>query len=77
MFSIYSFLTDFFLDVTAFKTVITRSLKIFAFCASMLVICGAFQIPSEYAFVFYVSAIIMPVFLCSRYTQQRFSSKRQ
>ena len=77
MFSIYNFLTEFFLDVPTLKIVIVRSLKISAFCILMLVICGVFQVPSEYAVIFYALAIILTSFICSRYTQQRFSSKRQ
>ena len=77
MFINYNFLAEFFLDVHTFKTAIARSLKVSAFCISIIVICIIFEIAAEYAFVFYVSAIILPCFIFSRYTQQLFTSKRQ
>ena len=77
MFSIYNFLSEFFFDVPTFKTAIARSFKIFVLCILMIVICVTFQIPAEYAFVFYVLNFILPCFIFSRYTQQRFRSKHQ
>ena len=74
---IYNFFADFLLDVPTFKTAILRSLKVFVFCISMIVICAIFQMPAEYAFVFYVSIFILPCFIYTRYTQQRLGSKRQ
>lgn len=76
MISIYHYLVEFFLDVPTFRSVVSRSLKIFFVGIFMLVVCMATQVPFEYAFVIYSLIIILPGFISSQYARQKFGSKR-